>query len=57
MAGGYWPDNLGIKTFLNGQLASNIVINTTQAATDTIDYVATDPAQPQNQGLALVASG
>jgi hypothetical protein len=34
--------NLGIKTFLNGQLTSNIVIDTTQAATDTIDYVATD---------------
>jgi hypothetical protein len=27
---------------LNGALVSNIVINTTQAATDTIDYVATD---------------
>ena len=36
--------NLGIKTFLNGKLVSIIVINTTQVATDTIDYVATDPA-------------
>jgi hypothetical protein len=33
---------LGYKTFLNGALVSNIVIDTTQAATDTIDYVATD---------------
>ena len=36
--------NLGIKTFLNGKLVSNIVIDTTQVATDTIDYVVTDPA-------------
>ena len=35
--------NLGIKTFLNGALVSNIVIDTSAAATDTIDYVATDP--------------
>ena len=34
--------NLGIKTFLNGQLVSNIVLDTSAAATDTIDYVATD---------------
>jgi len=34
--------NLGIKTFLNGTLTSNIVIDTTEAATDTIAYVATD---------------
>jgi hypothetical protein len=34
--------NLGIRTFLNGTLTSNIVIDTTQVATDTIDYVATD---------------
>jgi hypothetical protein len=33
---------LGIKTFLNGTLTSNIMIDTTQVATDTIDYVATD---------------
>jgi hypothetical protein len=32
--------NLGITTYLNGTLTSNIVIDTTQAATDTIDYVA-----------------
>ncbi len=32
--------NLGIKTFLNGTLVSNIVIDTSQVATDTIDYVA-----------------
>jgi hypothetical protein len=35
--------NLGIKTFLNGTLVSDIVIDTSAAATDTIDYVATDP--------------
>ena len=34
--------NLGITTYLNGTLTSNIVIDTSQAATDTIDYVATD---------------
>lgn len=34
--------NLGLKTFLNGTLVSNIVIDTSQVATDTIDYVATD---------------
>jgi hypothetical protein len=32
--------NLGIKTFLNGQLVSNIVLDTSSMATDTIDYVA-----------------
>jgi hypothetical protein len=42
MASGYRPDNLGIRTFLNGQLTSNIVLNTSAAATDTIDYVAID---------------
>ena len=34
--------NLGIKTFLNGALVSNIVLDTSEVATDTIDYVATD---------------
>jgi hypothetical protein len=34
--------NLGIKTFLNGALVSNIVIDTSAVATDTIDYVVTD---------------
>jgi hypothetical protein len=34
--------NLGYRTFLNGALVSNIVLNTSQIATDTIDYVATD---------------
>jgi Chaperone of endosialidase/Domain of unknown function (DUF5011) len=34
--------DLGYKTFLDGTLVSNIVIDTTQVATDTIDYVATD---------------
>jgi hypothetical protein len=36
--------NLGVHTFLNGALVSNIVIDTSAAATDTIDYVATDQA-------------
>jgi hypothetical protein len=34
--------DLGYQTFLNGTLVSNIVIDTSQVATDTIDYVATD---------------
>jgi hypothetical protein len=34
--------DLGYKTFLDGTLVSNILIDTTQVATDTIDYVATD---------------
>ena len=29
-------------TFINGVLSGNIQIDTTQVATDTIDYVATD---------------
>jgi DNA primase len=36
----------GYRTFLNGALVSNIVIDTSQVATDTVDYVATD-----NDGL------
>ena len=36
--------NVGIKTFLNGTLVSNIIIDTSEVATDTIDYVATDSA-------------
>jgi hypothetical protein len=36
--------NLGLKYFLNGALVSNIIIDTSAAATDTIDYVATDNA-------------
>jgi hypothetical protein len=35
--------NLGIKTFLNGKLVSDIVLDTSAAATDTVQYVATDP--------------
>jgi len=34
--------DLGITTFLNGMLVSNIVIDTSEVATDTIDCVATD---------------
>jgi hypothetical protein len=45
-AGAIVTDNqghdLGYKTFLNGALVSNIIIDTSQVATDTIDYVATD---------------
>ena len=36
--------NLELKTFLNGTLVSNIVLDTSAVATDTIDYVATDSA-------------
>ncbi len=34
--------NLGIMTYLNGTLAEPLTIDTTQPATDTIQYVATD---------------
>jgi hypothetical protein len=34
--------NLGIRTYLNGAPVSTIQIDTTQVATDTIQYVATD---------------
>jgi hypothetical protein len=34
--------NLGIETFVNGVATSPIQIDTSQAATDTIDYVVTD---------------
>jgi hypothetical protein len=34
--------NLGYKTFLNGTLVSNIVLDTSEPATETIDYAATD---------------
>ena len=43
--------NLGIKTFLNGALVSNIVLDTSAVATDTIDYVATD-----GQGLTSTST-
>jgi hypothetical protein len=43
--------NLGYQTFLNGTLVSNIVIDTSQVATDTIDYVATD-----NTGLTATST-
>jgi len=36
--------DLDVRYFLNGALVSNIVIDTSAAATDTIDYVATDQA-------------
>jgi hypothetical protein len=35
--------NLGIKTFLNSALISDIVLDTSAVATDTIQYVVTDP--------------
>ena len=34
--------NLDIATYLNGSLTSNIVLDTSEPATDTIDYVAAD---------------
>jgi hypothetical protein len=34
--------DLDVRYFLNGALVSNIVIDTSAAATDTIDYIATD---------------
>ncbi|HEX5862846.1 MAG TPA: immunoglobulin-like domain-containing protein, partial [Casimicrobiaceae bacterium] len=34
--------NLGIKTFLNGTLVSDIVLDTSTTTTGTIDYVVTD---------------
>ena len=43
--------NLGIKTFVNGLFASNIVLDTSVAATDTIDYVVTD-----SQGLTSTST-
>jgi hypothetical protein len=43
--------NLGYQTFLNGTLTSNIVLDTSQVATDTIDYVATD-----NNGLTATST-
>ncbi|MGO8799679.1 MAG: immunoglobulin-like domain-containing protein, partial [Roseiarcus sp.] len=43
--------NLGIKTFLNGALVSNIVLDTSAAATDTIDYVVAD-----SQGLTATST-
>ena len=43
--------NLGYQTYLNGTLVSNIAIETTQVATDTIDYVATD-----TDGLAATST-
>jgi hypothetical protein len=36
--------DLGIKTYLNGTLVSDIVLDTSAEATDTIDYVVTDAA-------------
>lgn len=36
--------DLGIRTFLNGKLVSDITIDTSAEGTDTIDYVATDAA-------------
>jgi hypothetical protein len=43
--------NLGLKYFLNGTLVSNIILDTSQGATDMIDYVATDPT-----GLAAIST-
>ena len=48
--------NLGIKTFLNGTLVSDIVIDTTQVATDTIDYVATLPTGQAGDPTGLTST-
>ena len=64
--------NLGIKTYLNGTLVSDIVLDTSTTTTDTIDYVATDhngltststrtviiepPAPPAPQSLPITNS-
>lgn len=34
--------DLSYRTFINGVLSGNILIDTSQVATDTIDYVVTD---------------
>jgi hypothetical protein len=34
--------DLSYRTFINGVLSGNILIDTSQVATDTIDYVASD---------------
>jgi hypothetical protein len=47
--------NLGIKTFLNGALVSNIVLDTSVEATDTIDYVAADQSVPRLLGARSVS--
>jgi hypothetical protein len=31
--------SLDVKTYLNGSIVSNIMLDTSEAATDTIDYV------------------
>ena len=36
--------NIGLKTFVNGKLVSDIVIDTSTTETGTIDYVAADAA-------------
>jgi hypothetical protein len=42
--------NLGFMTYLNGVLTSPLQLDTSQPATDTIDYVATtNPASPPPQ--------
>jgi hypothetical protein len=43
--------NLGITTYLNGALADPLTIDTSQPATDTIQYVATDQS-----GLAATST-
>jgi hypothetical protein len=42
---------LGIKTFLNGAVVSNIMLDTSAVAIDTIDYVVTD-----EQGLTSTST-
>ena len=63
--------DLGVRTFLNGALVSDIVLDTSTTTTHTIDYVATDtwgntatatrsviiePARPAPQSLPITDS-
>jgi hypothetical protein len=43
-AGQAGDSNLGLTTFLNGAAVQSITIETTEVATDTVQYVATDSA-------------
>jgi hypothetical protein len=45
-----------MKTYLNGTLTNNIVLDTTQAATDTIDYLATDQTGTSTRTVVVEAS-
>lgn len=44
------------RYFLNGKLVSDIVLDTSRIATDTIDYVATLPAGQAGDPIGLTAT-